>query len=132
MSILVTARSFLTALGAGVLILLAGASAEAACTGPIGSAGQLMLDSGVLKYCANNVWRNLNTTNAGIGACGTNGTINYSSPNLVWCYSGNWVHTAPATTYASCTAGQAGYFYYDSGNTYYWFCNASAWRRMEP
>lgn len=130
-------RSFFLGFGAGVLILLSGSFARAACASPTGVDGQLLYNAGVLQYCASTVWRTVIDTDLGT-ACSPAGTIKFVSSEIVYCSSGlTWQRTAPLNdpwggTWGACTAGQAGYFYYDSVGTYYWFCTGSHWSRMGP
>lgn len=113
-------------------LLLAFDQASADCASPTGIAGQLqwIAASSAVKYCNGSAWVTLNS--ASIGTCSTVGQISYVSSELVYCNGTNWLRTAPTTNYGACAAGSAGYFYYDSGGTYYWYCNGSNWRRMGP
>lgn len=125
--------SFLRSLILGMGIYLVSAQASAACASPTGAAGEMKLISDVMYYCASTAWRATANVNTGT-ACSSPGTIQNRSNVLYWCKASpaTWHTTAPATLHGSCAAGQAGYFYYDSSNTYYWFCTGSAWHRLGP
>ena len=115
-----------------VLFLLGiGTTAEAACASPVGNAGQLQWISPNVKYCNGTTWVTLNNT-ATATSCTVAGEIKYISGEIMYCNGSVWVKTAPATNHGACTTTTPGYFYYDTGGTYYWFCNGSNWRRMGP
>lgn len=107
--------------------------AKADCASPVGVAGQLqwIAASSAVKYCNGSSWVTMNNT-ATATACSSAGQIQYVSSEIMFCNGSVWVKTAPTTNHGTCTAATAGKFYYDTGGTYYWFCNGANWRRMGP
>ena len=114
------------------LLVVAGSeSAFAACTTPTGSDGELVYSAGTLRYCNATSWVTVNSANTG-ATCTTAGEITYRTSEIQYCNGTNWLRTAPVLDYGACVAGDAGKFYWASGDTYYWYCNGANWRRMGP
>ncbi len=121
--------------GFTALLLTFGISswAQAACTSPAGSSGQLQWipAATAVKYCNGTTWVTMDNT-ATATACSPAGKIQYTSSEIMFCNGSVWVKTAPATNHGACAVAIAGKFYYDSTGTFYWFCNGTNWRRMGP
>lgn len=107
---------------------LAGA---ANCTSPAGIEGEMQWIAPNMKYCNGTGWQAMNNT-VTASTCSTTGQISYNSSKVQFCNGTNWVETAPTTNYGTCTAVDSGKFYYDTTGKYYWYCNATNWRRMGP
>lgn len=115
------------------IMLLFTSKSSAACSSPSGTAGQLQYVSGFgqVRYCNGTSWIALDNTATATG-CSTLGAVSFVSGEIMWCNGSVWVKSAPTTNYGACAGSDSGKFYYDTGGTYYWFCNGSNWRRMGP
>ena len=133
MRIMAYVKALLRALTTLLILIGMARFAQAACASPVGNAGQLtwIAASSAVKYCNGSTWVTMNNT-ATATACSPAGKIQYVSSEIMFCNGSVWVKTAPLTNHGTCTAALAGKFYYDSGGTYYWFCNGANWRRMGP
>lgn len=114
-----------------VAILIVPSTVWSACSSPAGVDGELNYAAGSLKYCNSTSWVTVNSTNTGVG-CSNAGETTYRSSEIQYCNGTNWLKSDPGTDYDTCVAGDAGKFYWSSGDTYYWYCNGANWRRMGP
>lgn len=112
-------------------LLLSFNFANAACSSPLGAAGQVQWDSGAstMEYCDGTNWSDLALSVTG-NACSTAGQIQQNSGDLQFCNGTNWVTMNGASLGSSCSGTASGTFDYVSAGSHMRWCDGTNWRRM--
>ena len=108
-------------------------SAVAACSSPVGAAGQYRWNSGTseMQYCNDYAWTSVATViNTSDSCAGTTaGTTKYRNSEIQFCNGTNWVSTDSGYgTNVACTT--AGRFTYNTSKTRMEWCNGTEWQVM--
>jgi len=79
-----------------LLVLVAPAAADAACSGPSGTAGDQIYNStyNVMQYCNGTAWINMGGVASSVTAAGSSGAVQFNSSNVLGADSSNFVWDA--------------------------------------